>query len=77
MARPPEAGPKPKPKVIYANRYSNELKFRPADSPIITETLKDGWKRVPGAAPTTSKPPLPKPRGRRGLTRRNRRLARR
>ncbi|KAJ7442962.1 hypothetical protein FB451DRAFT_95543 [Mycena latifolia] len=56
-----KTGPKPKPKVVYANRYSNEFKFRPAASPIITETLKDGRKRVRGAAPTTSKPPLPKP----------------
>ncbi|KAJ6544392.1 hypothetical protein B0H19DRAFT_1238831 [Mycena capillaripes] len=54
-------GPKPKPKVVYAKRYSNEFKFRPAASPNITEMLKDGRKRLRGAAPTTSKPPLPKP----------------
>ncbi|KAJ7272265.1 hypothetical protein C8J57DRAFT_1225799 [Mycena rebaudengoi] len=37
------------------------FKFRPVASPITTKTLKDGWRRVRGAAPTTSKPPLPKP----------------
>ncbi|KAJ7064041.1 hypothetical protein C8F01DRAFT_1367463 [Mycena amicta] len=53
--------PKAKPKVVYANRYSNDFKFRPAASPVITETLKDGRTRVRGAAPTASKPPPPKP----------------
>ncbi|KAJ7085310.1 hypothetical protein C8R44DRAFT_862200 [Mycena epipterygia] len=45
-----KTGPKPKPKVVYANRYSNEFKFRPAVSRIITETLKDGLKRVRGCS---------------------------
>ncbi|KAF7309262.1 hypothetical protein MIND_00296500 [Mycena indigotica] len=54
-------GKETKPKVIYANRYSNDYKFRPAASPIVTETLKDGRLRVRGAAPTTSKAPEPKP----------------
>ncbi|KAJ7626944.1 hypothetical protein FB45DRAFT_795185, partial [Roridomyces roridus] len=40
-----------KPKVIHANRYSKEFKFRPAASPVVTETLKDGRVRVRGAAP--------------------------
>ncbi|KAJ7602300.1 hypothetical protein DFH06DRAFT_910017, partial [Mycena polygramma] len=39
-------------KVVHANRYSKEYKYRPAASPIITETLKDGRLRVRGAAPT-------------------------
>ncbi|KAJ7466876.1 hypothetical protein FB451DRAFT_1178141 [Mycena latifolia] len=47
-----KTGPKPKPKVVYANRYSNEFKFRPAASPIITETLKDGRKRQAAPAKT-------------------------
>ncbi|KAF7312862.1 hypothetical protein MKEN_00970500 [Mycena kentingensis (nom. inval.)] len=47
------AMPKAKPQVVYANRYSKEHKFRPAASPIITETLKDGRTRLRGAAPTT------------------------
>ncbi|KAK7007601.1 hypothetical protein R3P38DRAFT_3028202, partial [Favolaschia claudopus] len=51
-----------KPKVVYANRYSKEFKFRPAASPIITETLKDGRLRVRGGAPTTA---VPKPTARR------------
>ncbi|TRM70523.1 hypothetical protein BD626DRAFT_564146 [Schizophyllum amplum] len=42
------------PKIIYASRYSEEYKYRPAASPIITETLRDGRLRVRGAAPTTS-----------------------
>ncbi|KAF8630807.1 hypothetical protein AX15_002709 [Amanita polypyramis BW_CC] len=50
-----------KPKVVHANRYSKEHKFRPAASPIITETLKDGRVRVRGAEPTMSIPPKPKP----------------
>ncbi|KAF8629367.1 hypothetical protein AX17_005663 [Amanita inopinata Kibby_2008] len=48
-----------KPKVIYANRYSKEHKFRPAASPIITETLKDGRVRVRGAEPTKTSVPKP------------------
>ncbi|CCM06607.1 uncharacterized protein FIBRA_08886 [Fibroporia radiculosa] len=40
------------PRVIYASRYSKEHKYRPAASPIITETLKDGRIRLRGAMPT-------------------------
>ncbi|KAG6816858.1 hypothetical protein H0H87_002344 [Tephrocybe sp. NHM501043] len=47
-------------KVIYASRYSKEHKFRPAASPIITETLKDGRVRIRGAAPTATPQPTPK-----------------
>ncbi|KAJ6479562.1 hypothetical protein C8R45DRAFT_793729, partial [Mycena sanguinolenta] len=39
--------------------YSKEYKYRPAASPIITETLKDGRLRGYGAAPTTSATPTP------------------
>ncbi|KAJ7239166.1 hypothetical protein B0H12DRAFT_1136314 [Mycena haematopus] len=49
------------PKIVYANRYSKEFKYRPAASPIITETLKDGRVRLRGAAPTTSATPMPTP----------------
>ncbi|PCH42551.1 hypothetical protein WOLCODRAFT_163881 [Wolfiporia cocos MD-104 SS10] len=41
-----------KPKIIYAERYSEEFKYRPAASPIITERLKDGRTRLRGALPT-------------------------
>ncbi|KAG5653666.1 hypothetical protein H0H81_011418 [Sphagnurus paluster] len=47
-----------KPQIIYATRYSKEHKFRPAASPIITETLKDGRIRIRGAGPTPK--PVPK-----------------
>ncbi|KAI5885399.1 uncharacterized protein SCHCODRAFT_02719058 [Schizophyllum commune H4-8] len=47
------------PTIIYASRYSEEFKYRPAASPIITETLRDGRLRVRGAAPTTSIKPTP------------------
>ncbi|KAF8139287.1 hypothetical protein K438DRAFT_1442844, partial [Mycena galopus ATCC 62051] len=40
------------PKIVHASRYSKEHKYRPAASPIITETLKDGRVRLRGAAPT-------------------------
>jgi hypothetical protein len=40
-------------------RYSKEFKYRPAASPVITETLKDGRIRVRGAAPTSSPTPTP------------------
>jgi hypothetical protein len=55
----------PKPQVIYAtrlvpppsyldkmlmSRYSEEFKYRPAASPVITETLKDGRLRIRGAS---------------------------
>ncbi|KAI0791181.1 hypothetical protein C8Q75DRAFT_757032 [Abortiporus biennis] len=45
--------PQPQPeRVLHANRYSKDYKFRPAASPIITEKLKDGRVRVRGAQPT-------------------------
>ncbi|KAF5383046.1 hypothetical protein D9615_004790 [Tricholomella constricta] len=50
---------KKSPKVIYASRYSKEHKFRPAASPIITETLKDGRIRIRGAGPTATPEPTP------------------
>jgi len=36
----------------HAHRYSKQHKYRPAASPVITETLKDGRIRIKGAAPT-------------------------
>ncbi|KAJ7023570.1 hypothetical protein C8F04DRAFT_1133973 [Mycena alexandri] len=54
-------GHRAKPKVVHASRYSKEYKYRPAASPIVTETLKDGRLRVRGAAPTTSVTPKPRP----------------
>ncbi|BEI80104.1 hypothetical protein CcaverHIS002_0106330 [Cutaneotrichosporon cavernicola] len=43
---------KPKePEVIYATRYSDEFRYRPAASPVITEYLKDGRIRLRGATP--------------------------
>lgn len=45
--------------IIY--RYSDEHKFRPAASPIITETMKDGRLKVRGAGPTSSAIPTPTP----------------
>ncbi|KAJ6537406.1 hypothetical protein DFH09DRAFT_992106 [Mycena vulgaris] len=50
-----------KAKVVHATRYSKEFKYRPAASPIITETLKDGRLRVRGAGPTSSATPVPVP----------------
>jgi len=41
---------KPRP-LLQLFRYSNEFKFRPAASPVITETLKDGRIRLRGAYP--------------------------
>ncbi|WVQ84320.1 hypothetical protein IAT38_006472 [Cryptococcus sp. DSM 104549] len=38
------------PEVIYASRYSDEYKYRPAASPVITETLPDGRLRIRGAS---------------------------
>lgn len=38
-----------KPQVIYAQRYSEQYKYRPAASPVITEHLKDGRIRIRGA----------------------------
>ncbi|KAF8917087.1 hypothetical protein CPB85DRAFT_238900 [Mucidula mucida] len=49
-------------KVVYAKRYSDEFKFRPAASPIITETLKGGGTKLRGALPT----PTPTQRRKRG-----------
>jgi hypothetical protein len=37
--------------IVHANRYSKEFKFRPAASPIITETLVDGRIKLRGALP--------------------------
>ncbi|KAJ3799390.1 hypothetical protein GGU11DRAFT_807510 [Lentinula aff. detonsa] len=50
-----------KPQIIYANRYSTEHKYRPAASPIITETLSDGRLRIRGAGPTAIATPTPTP----------------
>jgi hypothetical protein len=35
---------------IADNSYSEEYKYRPAASPVITETLKDGRLRIRGAS---------------------------
>ncbi|KAJ3503525.1 hypothetical protein NMY22_g18222 [Coprinellus aureogranulatus] len=57
---------KQKPQVIYASRYSKEHKYRPAASPIITETLKDGRIRLRGATPPPATPtPTPTTKKRR------------
>ncbi|KAG1733117.1 hypothetical protein EDB19DRAFT_1639837, partial [Suillus lakei] len=37
------------PKIIHAERYSKDFKYRPAASPVITERLKDGVVRLRGA----------------------------
>ncbi|KAG8738822.1 hypothetical protein FRC12_016542 [Ceratobasidium sp. 428] len=37
-----------KPEIVYADRYSDKYKFRPAASPIITEKLNDGRIRIRG-----------------------------
>ncbi len=42
--------------VISICRYSKEHKYRPAASPIITETLRDGRIRLRGAIPPTATP---------------------
>ncbi|KDQ49646.1 hypothetical protein JAAARDRAFT_143089 [Jaapia argillacea MUCL 33604] len=42
----------PEDRVVHAQRYSRDYKFRPAASPIITERLKDGKVRVRGAQPS-------------------------
>ncbi|KAJ7446957.1 hypothetical protein FB451DRAFT_1148131 [Mycena latifolia] len=54
-------GTKVTPKVVHASRYSKEFKYRPAASPILTETLKDGRLRVRGAGPTSTATPTPTP----------------
>ncbi|KAL5492853.1 hypothetical protein ACEPAI_4301 [Sanghuangporus weigelae] len=51
-----------RPKVVHANRYSEDHKFRPAASPIVTETLKDGRIRVRGAEPTARSTPSATPK---------------
>ncbi|KAK7455820.1 hypothetical protein VKT23_010854 [Stygiomarasmius scandens] len=50
-----------RPQVVHAQRYSKEHKFRPAASPIITESLRDGRVRLRGAGPTQSPEPKPTP----------------
>ncbi|KAF8896921.1 hypothetical protein CPB85DRAFT_1328504 [Mucidula mucida] len=45
-------------KVVFAKRYSEQFKFRPAASPIITEALKGGGTKLRGALPT---PVMPEP----------------
>ncbi|THU90555.1 hypothetical protein K435DRAFT_968628 [Dendrothele bispora CBS 962.96] len=67
-----------KPQILHAQRYSKEYKFRPAASPIITESLKDGRLRVRGAGPTESPEPKPTPSAKKtkkskGKTRRTKR----
>ncbi|KIY67414.1 hypothetical protein CYLTODRAFT_454445 [Cylindrobasidium torrendii FP15055 ss-10] len=54
-------------RVVYAKRYSEEFKYRPAASPIITETLKGGGTKLRGAQPLPSptKTEEPKPRRKR------------
>ncbi|KAK1235516.1 hypothetical protein PQX77_001253 [Marasmius sp. AFHP31] len=47
--------------VVHAKRYSKEFKYRPAASPIVSKTMKDGRLRVRGAEPTTSTAPKPAP----------------
>jgi len=50
--RIPRLIPPQEPEVVYADRYSNEYKYRPAASPVITEALKNGKRRIKGANPT-------------------------
>jgi hypothetical protein len=45
--------------LIFPPRYSKDYKFRPAASPIITETLKDGRLRLRGALPTPTETTTP------------------
>ncbi|KAI0346253.1 hypothetical protein BDW22DRAFT_1352308 [Trametopsis cervina] len=42
---------RPPPEVLHAERYSEEFRYRPAASPIVTEVLADGTVRVRGAQP--------------------------
>lgn len=44
---------------LCLKRYSKEFKFRPAASPVITETLKDGRIRLRGALPEPTAQPTP------------------
>ena len=54
--------------TISLHRYSKEHKFRPAASPIITETLKDGRTRIRGAQPVyvATETPTPRPTAKAG-----------
>ena len=53
---------------LLTKRYSKDYKFRPAASPIVTETLKDGRVRLRGALPTpTTTPPVVKPKRKSGV----------
>ena len=47
---------------MVCSRYSKEHKFRPAASPIVTHTLKDGRIRIHGAGPTASPTAAPTPK---------------
>ncbi|KAL5531005.1 hypothetical protein ACEPAG_3881 [Sanghuangporus baumii] len=51
-----------RPKVVHANRYSEDYRFRPAASPVVTETLKDGRIRIRGAEPTARSIPSATPK---------------
>lgn len=42
-----------------SNRYSKDYKFRPAASPVVTETLRDGRVRLRGALPEPALPTAP------------------
>ena len=44
---------------LRSQRYSKDYKFRPAASPVITETLKDGRTRLRGALPLPTQHPAP------------------
>lgn len=48
---PPQTTPVRNYLLILADRYSDEFKYRPAESPVITEYLKDGRIRLRGAHP--------------------------
>ncbi|TFK28288.1 hypothetical protein FA15DRAFT_584624 [Coprinopsis marcescibilis] len=64
---------KKRPQIVYASRYSKEYKYRPAASPIITETLKDGRILLRGATPLSEEPtPTPAPTRRRRRIRKKR-----
>ncbi|KAG2031168.1 hypothetical protein BDR03DRAFT_973244, partial [Suillus americanus] len=36
-------------KIVHAERYSKDFKYRPEESPVIMERLKDGIVRLRGA----------------------------
>lgn len=48
--------------VLFVCRYSPEHRFRPAASPIITEVLPDGRKKIRGGRHGDDMP-IPKPTG--------------